>query len=168
MQELLLSLWKDLPAYRSESRVSTLAYRVMHNAALSWHRGRHRRLIKTLPEPEAVPESIEGTSHQPTPLTFVPPKNYRDWLAAEHAACGLVDLPNAGGWRLKICHFESCLRSACMELPSLASGATPSGTPAWKSRTSNRYFAITMDLKNQIRTTRPETWRETNGKESRN
>jgi hypothetical protein len=54
-----------------------------------------------------------------------------------------------------------------MELPSLASGATTSGIPAWKSRTLNHYFAITMDLKNQIRTTRPETWRETNGKENR-
>ena len=61
MQELLLSLWKAIPAYRSESRVSTFVYRVTHNAALTWHRGRRRRLIKRLPEPEAVPESIEGS-----------------------------------------------------------------------------------------------------------
>ena len=61
MQELLLSLWKALPAYRSESRASTFVYRVTHNAALTWHRGHRRRMIETLPEPEAVPESLEGS-----------------------------------------------------------------------------------------------------------
>ena len=89
-------------------------------------------------------------------------------LSTPLVALSIYQMLETGRLSRKICLFESCLRSACMELPSLASGATTSGTPAWKSRTLNRYFAITMDLKNQIRTTRPETWRETNGKESRN
>lgn len=63
MQELLLSLWKALPAYRMESRSSTFIYRVAHNAALTWHRGR-RRPTETLSEPEAVPESVQGTCQQ--------------------------------------------------------------------------------------------------------
>ena len=64
MQELLLSLWKALPAYRLESRPSTFIYRVAHNAALTWHRGRRRQPTETLSEPEAVPESVQGTCQQ--------------------------------------------------------------------------------------------------------
>ena len=64
MQALLLSLWKALPAYRSDSRVSTIVHRVTHNAALTWHRDRRRRQIETHPEPESVPESIEGSCHR--------------------------------------------------------------------------------------------------------
>ena len=64
MQELLLSWWKALPANRSECRASTFVYRVAHNAALTWHRGRRRRLLETLSEPESVPESVEGSYQQ--------------------------------------------------------------------------------------------------------
>jgi RNA polymerase sigma-70 factor (ECF subfamily) len=40
MQELLLAMWKAIPAYRQGARVSTFLYRVAHNAALQWERGR--------------------------------------------------------------------------------------------------------------------------------
>lgn len=38
MQELLLSVWKAIPAYRQESQASTFIYRVAHNTALMWKR----------------------------------------------------------------------------------------------------------------------------------
>jgi RNA polymerase sigma-70 factor (ECF subfamily) len=39
MQELLLAVWRAVPAYAGESKVSTFLYRVAHNAALTWRRG---------------------------------------------------------------------------------------------------------------------------------
>lgn len=38
MQELLLALWRAVPAYRGGALPSTFIYRVAHNAALTWRR----------------------------------------------------------------------------------------------------------------------------------
>lgn len=38
MQELLLALWRAVPAYRGGAQPSTFIYRVAHNAALTWKR----------------------------------------------------------------------------------------------------------------------------------
>ncbi len=37
-QELALALWRAIPAFRGEARVSTFIYRVAHNSALVWRR----------------------------------------------------------------------------------------------------------------------------------
>jgi RNA polymerase sigma factor (sigma-70 family) len=42
-QELLLAVWKAVPAFRAGAQVSTFLYRVAHNAALTWSRSRRRR-----------------------------------------------------------------------------------------------------------------------------
>jgi RNA polymerase sigma factor (sigma-70 family) len=48
MQELLLAVWKALPAFRSGSKPSTFLYRVAHNTALTWQRTRrnYRRKVE--------------------------------------------------------------------------------------------------------------------------
>lgn len=38
MQELMLAMWRAIPAYRTDSLASTFIYRVAHNAALTWRR----------------------------------------------------------------------------------------------------------------------------------
>lgn len=38
MQELLLALWRAVPAYRGGAQPPTFIYRVAHNAALTWKR----------------------------------------------------------------------------------------------------------------------------------
>jgi RNA polymerase sigma-70 factor (ECF subfamily) len=38
MQELLLAVWKAVPAFRNDAQPSTFIYRVSHNAALTWKR----------------------------------------------------------------------------------------------------------------------------------
>jgi RNA polymerase sigma factor (sigma-70 family) len=38
MQELLLAVWRAVPAYRGGAQPSTFIYRVAHNAALTWKR----------------------------------------------------------------------------------------------------------------------------------
>jgi len=38
MQELLLVVWKAIPAFRGEAQPATFIYRVTHNAALTWNR----------------------------------------------------------------------------------------------------------------------------------
>jgi RNA polymerase sigma-70 factor (ECF subfamily) len=37
-QELSLALWRAIPAFRGDARVSTFIYRVAHNCALTWRR----------------------------------------------------------------------------------------------------------------------------------
>jgi RNA polymerase sigma factor (sigma-70 family) len=39
LQELMLAVWRAVPAFRSSARPSTFIYRVAHNAALTWKRG---------------------------------------------------------------------------------------------------------------------------------
>ena len=41
MQELMLAMWRAVPAFRHGAQPGTFIYRVAHNAALSWRRG-HR------------------------------------------------------------------------------------------------------------------------------
>jgi RNA polymerase sigma factor (sigma-70 family) len=38
MQELMLAVWRAIPAYRAGAQASTFIYRVAHNAALTWRR----------------------------------------------------------------------------------------------------------------------------------
>ena len=39
MQELLLAVWRAVPAFAGGSKPSTFIYKVAHNAALTWKRG---------------------------------------------------------------------------------------------------------------------------------
>lgn len=59
MQELLLALWRAVPAFAGQSKVSTFIYRVAHNAALTWRRGAatYRRRVEAFGvEPSRDPE----------------------------------------------------------------------------------------------------------------
>jgi RNA polymerase sigma-70 factor (ECF subfamily) len=38
LQEVLLAMWKSIPAFRGQARPTTYLYRVCHNAALLWTR----------------------------------------------------------------------------------------------------------------------------------
>jgi RNA polymerase sigma-70 factor (ECF subfamily) len=38
LQEVLLAVWKSIPAFRGQARATTYLYRVCHNAALLWIR----------------------------------------------------------------------------------------------------------------------------------
>jgi RNA polymerase sigma factor (sigma-70 family) len=48
MQELMVAVWKAVPAFRGEAKPSTFIYRVSHHAALTWKRGQrsHRRRVE--------------------------------------------------------------------------------------------------------------------------
>jgi RNA polymerase sigma-70 factor (ECF subfamily) len=50
LQELLLAVWKSIPAFRGQAKASTYLYRVCHNAALLWIRTEknYRRRIEQL------------------------------------------------------------------------------------------------------------------------
>lgn len=41
-QELMLAVWRAVPAFREEAKPATFIYRVTHNAAMMWLRGRQR------------------------------------------------------------------------------------------------------------------------------
>ena len=47
-QELLLAIWRSIPAFRGGSSVSTFLYRVTHNAALTWRRSERGRSERDL------------------------------------------------------------------------------------------------------------------------
>ncbi len=64
MQDLLLALWRAVPAFRAGAKPSTFIYRVAHNAALTWKRGRtnYRKRVEgfaasPLLERQAEPET---------------------------------------------------------------------------------------------------------------
>ena len=48
LQEILLALWRAVPAFREESEIATFIYRVAHNTALMWKRSKrnYRRRVE--------------------------------------------------------------------------------------------------------------------------
>lgn len=70
-QEIVIQVWKSVPAFRGESAVSTWVYRIAINSALSWVRkeGKHRALTR-----------IEGLVLQEA---VVHADERLDWLYAE-------------------------------------------------------------------------------------
>ncbi|MEO7300390.1 MAG: sigma-70 family RNA polymerase sigma factor [Verrucomicrobiota bacterium] len=52
LQEVLLAVWKSIPAFRAEAKSATYLYRVCHNAALLWIRTEknYRRRVETFGE----------------------------------------------------------------------------------------------------------------------
>jgi len=60
MQELLLALWRAIPAFKGNAKTSTFVYRVAHNTALTWKRS-HRGYLRRLERFEALaPEPVSG------------------------------------------------------------------------------------------------------------
>jgi RNA polymerase sigma factor (sigma-70 family) len=69
MQELLLALWRAVPAFRERSQPSTFIYRVAHNAALTWRRSqssarRREDRLETLAAPELGADPGSAREHQ--------------------------------------------------------------------------------------------------------
>lgn len=48
MQEVLLAVWRAVPAFRGDSQPTTFLYRVSHNRAITWRRqrGNYERLLR--------------------------------------------------------------------------------------------------------------------------
>ena len=59
LQEVLLTLWRAVPAFRGDSEIATFIYRVAHNTALTWKRSKrnYRRRVE-----EAVQQSAGETA----------------------------------------------------------------------------------------------------------
>ncbi|HEX2853208.1 MAG TPA: sigma-70 family RNA polymerase sigma factor [Opitutaceae bacterium] len=62
MQELLLAMWRAVPAFRQAAQPSTFIFRVAHNAALTWKRSRKN-----------YRERVERFEHLAGRETHVPP-----------------------------------------------------------------------------------------------
>jgi RNA polymerase sigma factor (sigma-70 family) len=43
MQEVLLAVWRSIPAFRGDSKPATYIYRISHNAAMTWRRKQSRQ-----------------------------------------------------------------------------------------------------------------------------
>jgi RNA polymerase sigma factor (sigma-70 family) len=56
MQELMLALWRAIPAFRSAARPSTFIFRVTHNAALTWKRAErnYKRRVDSYQEQQLI------------------------------------------------------------------------------------------------------------------
>jgi len=66
MQELLLAVWKAIPAFRHGAQPSTFLYRVSHNAALTWKRTQ-RNYRRKLDEFEShAPTDTNGPASAPS------------------------------------------------------------------------------------------------------
>ena len=62
MQELLLALWKAVPAFRADAKPSTFIFRVVHNTALTWHRTLRNYRRKVEQFEALVPTDASGAS----------------------------------------------------------------------------------------------------------
>ena len=65
VQEMAIQLWRSFPRFDGRVKVSTWAYRVAMNVAVSWLRGEHRRPRDTVPLEElgheiAAADSVLG------------------------------------------------------------------------------------------------------------
>ncbi|MBC8026753.1 MAG: RNA polymerase sigma factor [Steroidobacteraceae bacterium] len=62
MQELMLALWRAIPAFRAASLPSTFIYRVTHNAALTWKRAArgHQRKLDALHDLQPASIDLAG------------------------------------------------------------------------------------------------------------
>jgi RNA polymerase sigma factor (sigma-70 family) len=65
MQELLLAVWRAVPAYRGGAQPSTFLYRVAHNTALTWKRS-ERNYRRKVDHFEA--EVLRATQAEPAVL----------------------------------------------------------------------------------------------------
>ena len=70
MQELMLALWRAVPAFRGASLPSTFIFRVTHNAALTWKRAErsYRRRLDSFQEQQAAsPAAIDRPGGEAPP-----------------------------------------------------------------------------------------------------
>ncbi len=70
-QEMLVQLWRSLPQFRGQSRVSTWIYRVCLNTALTGQRERRRREARVVPASDpsvdpVCPEADPAEAHERT------------------------------------------------------------------------------------------------------
>lgn len=80
MQELLLALWRAVPAFRGGAQPSTFIYRVAHNAALTWRRNEktYRQRVERfealqLPPTAGDAREREALEHIYTAIRRLPP-----------------------------------------------------------------------------------------------
>ncbi len=60
MQEILLAVWKSIPAFRGDAQPTTFIYRVSHNTAMTWRRKQQQsRPPADLPRPEAASPKLD-------------------------------------------------------------------------------------------------------------
>ncbi|OYQ35555.1 hypothetical protein CHU95_07460 [Niveispirillum lacus] len=59
LQELMLAVWRALPAFRGDSQPATFLYRVAHNRALTWQAGQRGRRLR---DGEAAAEAMRRST----------------------------------------------------------------------------------------------------------
>ncbi len=82
MQEVLLALWKAIPAFRNDAQPSTFVYRVSHNAALTWTRTQRNYRAR-----------LERFQAEPAAETTAPPPDAGEQELLERLYGGIRDLP---------------------------------------------------------------------------
>lgn len=106
MQELLLALWRAVPAFAGASKPSTFIHRVAHNAALTWRRGTatYRR-------------QLDRFATEPLPALDAPRPGEDEALAAIYAA--IRQLP-AVDRSLLVLHLDGLGYAAIAEIHGLS------------------------------------------------
>jgi RNA polymerase sigma factor (sigma-70 family) len=66
MQELMLAVWRAIPAYRAGAQASTFIYRVAHNTALTWRRTQknYRERIDRFSDQSAIEPTADSRREQ--------------------------------------------------------------------------------------------------------
>jgi len=66
LQEVLLAIWKSIPAFRGQAQATTYLYRVSHNAALRWLRTEQNYRRRLERYSTLAPSEFAATAEAPT------------------------------------------------------------------------------------------------------
>jgi RNA polymerase sigma factor (sigma-70 family) len=134
MQELMLAIWRALPAFRGGAQSSTFVYRVAHNTALTWRRSQknyQQRLDKF--------EALSATDH-----VFNPSR--RNGEALEHIYAAIRQLPPLDR-SLILLHLDGLSYEAIGEIH----GITASNVGARLTRLKQKLTTALQSIAHELR-----------------
>jgi RNA polymerase sigma-70 factor (ECF subfamily) len=135
MQELLLALWRAVPAYRGGAQPSTFIYRVAHNTALTWKRTQknYRQRLDRF-------EVQEFSAHAPSPV------DGRDREALTHLYAAIRRLPPVDR-SLILLHLDGVSYAAMGEIH----GLTESNVGARLNRLKQKLTDTMEEISHELR-----------------
>jgi RNA polymerase sigma factor (sigma-70 family) len=136
MQELMLAVWRAIPVYRTEAKVSTFVYRVAHHAALTWkrtqknYRGRVERF-------EAQATAIERDADAKSARE----RETLDWLYAQIRALAPLDRS------LILLHLDNVSYAEIAELHGLSESNVGARLTRLKQKLSDAMKEVSDELR---------------------
>jgi RNA polymerase sigma factor (sigma-70 family) len=136
MQELMLAVWRAIPVYRTEAKVSTFVYRVAHHAALTWKRSQRNyrgRVDRFEAQAHAIERDVDAKSARE--------KETLDWLYARIRELAPVERS------LILLHLDGVSYAEIAELHGLSESNVGTRLTRLKQRLSDAMKEVSDELR---------------------